>query len=80
VLLLDREWTGRPCRAFGGARVGALVPKPVEARHMCTVAFAILSNASRHASAGGHLSIRSVRTVVAARMVKSTSSRVYMID
>jgi hypothetical protein len=38
------------------------------------VALLIRSNASRHASAGGHLSIRSPNTDVAARTVKSTSS------
>lgn len=49
-------------------------PKPVVDMHICTVAFDMRSNASRHASAGGHFSIRSPRTEVAARMVKSTSS------
>lgn len=44
------------------------------ARHICTVALDILSNASRQASAGGHLSTRSPNTDVAARIVKSTSS------
>ncbi len=39
-----------------------------------TVALAVLSKASRHASAGGHLSMRSVKTDVAASIVKSTSS------
>lgn len=45
--------------------------------HICTVAFDMRSKASRHASAGGYLSIRSPRTEVAARIVKSTSSIVY---
>lgn len=48
--------------------------KPVVDMHICTVAFDIRSKASRHASAGGHFSIRSPRTEVAARIVKSTSS------
>lgn len=48
--------------------------KPVVDIHIATVAFDIRSNASRHASAGGHLSTISVSTEVAARMVKSTSS------
>ena len=51
--------------------------KPVVLMHIWTVALDIRSKASRHASAGGHLSIRSPRTDVAARIVKSTSSIVY---
>lgn len=51
-------------------------PNPVVERHIWTVALLMRSNASRHASAGGHLCIRSPRTEVAARTVKSTSSRV----
>lgn len=43
--------------------------------HIWMVALLIRSKASRHASAGGHLSIRSPRTEVAANTVKSTSSR-----
>jgi len=42
--------------------------------HICTVALDMRSNASRQASAGGHFSMRSPRTDVAARIVKSTSS------
>ena len=45
-------------------------------RHILTVALLMRSKASRQASAGGHLSMRSPRTEVAARTVKSTSSRV----
>ena len=44
--------------------------------HILTVALLMRSKASRQASAGGHLSMRSPRTEVAARTVKSTSSRV----
>lgn len=47
--------------------------------HILTVALLMRSKASRQASAGGHLSIRSPRTEVAARIVKSTSSRVYRL-
>jgi len=43
-------------------------------RHILIVALAMRSKASRQASAGGHLSMRSVRTDVAARTVRSTSS------
>lgn len=51
-------------------------PNPGVDIHICTVALLILSNASRQASAGGHFSIRSPRTDVAARTVKSKSSSV----
>lgn len=51
-----------------------LIGPRLPARHICTVALDIRSNASRQASAGGHLSTRSPRTDVAARIVKSTSS------
>jgi len=44
---------------------------------MLIVVLAMRSKASRHASAGRHLSMRSVRTDVAARTVRSTSSWVY---
>ena len=40
------------------------------------VALLMRTKASRQASAGGHFSIRSERTDVAMRMVKSTSSNV----
>jgi hypothetical protein len=52
-------------------------PKPVVDMHIWTVALLIRSNASRQASAGGHFCIRSPRTDVAAKTVKSTSSRVW---
>lgn len=45
-------------------------------RHIFTVALLRRSNASRHASAGGHLSARSSSTDVADKTVKSTLSRV----
>jgi hypothetical protein len=48
--------------------------------HIWTVALDMRSKASRHASAGGHFSIRSPRTEVAARIVKSTSSMVYFVS
>ncbi len=48
--------------------------------HILTVALLIRSKASRQASAGGHFSMRSPRTDVAARTVKSTSSRVYRLS
>lgn len=51
-----------------------LIGPRLPARHICTVALDMRSNASRQASAGGHLSTRSPRTDVAARIVKSTSS------
>jgi len=51
-------------------------PKPVVDMHIVIVAFAIRVKASRQASAGGQLDIRSVKTDVAARIVKSTSSSV----
>lgn len=54
--------------------------KPVVDMHIWTVALDMRSKASRHASAGGHFSIRSPRTEVAARMVKSTSSMVYFVS
>lgn len=66
-----------PRRAIGESPTGW--PNPVDERTICTVALLIRSNASRHASAGGHLSIKSPRTEVAARTVKSTSSRVYFV-
>lgn len=44
--------------------------------HILTVALLMRSKASRQASAGGHFSMRSPKTEVAARTVKSTSSRV----
>ena len=53
--------------------------KPVVDMHIWTVALDIRSNASRQASAGGHFSMRSPRTDVAARIVKSTSSIVYLL-
>ena len=49
-------------------------PKPVVDMHIWIVALLMRSKASRHASAGGHFSIRSPSTDVAARTVKSTSS------
>jgi len=52
-------------------------PKPVVDMHICTVALDMRSKASRQASAGGHFSMRSPRTEVAARIVKSTSSIVW---
>lgn len=55
-------WPGRTC------------PKPPVELAILIVALAVRSKASRHASAGGHFSMRSVRTEVAAKMVKSTSS------
>ena len=55
-------------------------PKPVVETHILTVALLIRSKASRQASAGGHFSMRSPRTEVAARTVKSTSSRVYRLS
>lgn len=51
-------------------------PNPGVDMHIWTVALLMRSKASRHASAGGHFSIRSPRTDVAARTVKSKSSRV----
>lgn len=51
-------------------------PKPVVDMHMLMVALAMRVKASRQASAGGQLTMRSVRTEVAARIVKSTSSSV----
>ena len=55
-------------------------PKPVVEPHILTVALLMRSKASRQASAGGHLSMRSPSTEVAARTVKSTSSRVYELS
>jgi hypothetical protein len=52
--------------------------KPVVDMHIWTVALDMRSKASRQASAGGHFSIRSPRTEVAAKIVKSTSSIVYL--
>lgn len=49
-------------------------PKPPLWLAILTVAFAVRSKASRQASAGGHLSIMSVKTDLAASIVKSTSS------
>lgn len=51
-------------------------PNPVVDRHIWTVALLIRSKASRQASAGGHLCIRSPSKDMAARTVKSTSSSV----
>ena len=62
---------------MGLCSCGRALPKPVVLLHIFTVALAIRSNASRQASAGGHLSMRSVSTEVAARIVKSTSSKSY---
>ena len=55
-------------------------PNPVVDMHIWTVALLIRWNASRHASAGGHFSIKSSKTEVAARTVKSTSSRVWLLS
>lgn len=55
-------------------RGGRTWPKPPVELAIRMVALAVRSMASRHASAGGHLSIRSAKTEVAARTVKSTSS------
>lgn len=57
-----------------------LEEKPEVVMHMVTVALDMRSNASRQASAGGHLETRSPRTEVAARIVKSTSSMVYAMS
>lgn len=51
-------------------------PKPVVDMHIVIVALAIRVKASLQASAGGQFDMRSVRTEVAASIVKSTSSRV----
>ena len=56
-----------------------LVLKPVVDIHIWTVALDMRLKASRQASAGGHFSIRSLRTDVAANIVKSTSSIVCAI-
>ena len=48
---------------------GGRLLKPVVRRTMFTVALAMRSNASRQVSAGGHFSVRLVRTVVAASTV-----------
>jgi hypothetical protein len=53
---------------------GSTCPKPPVELAILMVALAVRSKASRHASAGGHFSIRSVKTEVAASIVKSTSS------
>lgn len=50
-------------------------PKPVVDKHILIVALLIRTKASLHASAGGHFSIKSSSTDVAASTVKSTSSR-----
>ena len=60
----------------GGSSCSLPKPKPVVDMHIWTVALLIRWKASRHASAGGHFSIKSSSTEVAARTVKSTSSRV----
>lgn len=49
-------------------------PKPPFEVAIWMVALAVRSKASRHVSAGGHLSIMSVNTDFAASTVKSTSS------
>ena len=64
------------CLRDRGRRLGERVRNPVDDKTICTVALLIRSKASLHASAGGHLSIRSPRTEVAASTVKSTSSSV----
>lgn len=51
-------------------------PNPVVCSTIAMVALLIRSKASRHASAGGHFSIMSPSTDVAAKIVKSTSSSV----
>lgn len=56
---------------------GRTCPNPPVELAIRIVAFAVRSMASRQASAGGHFSLRSVKTDVAARTVKSTSSMVY---
>jgi hypothetical protein len=53
------------------------LPNPPVEFAILMVALAVRLKASRQASAGGHFSMRSVNTDVAARMVKSTSSRDY---
>lgn len=73
--LLDASFC--PCEYLLELRPWAEDEKPVVDMHICTVALDIRSKASRQASAGGHFSIRSPRTDVAARIVKSTSSIVY---
>lgn len=52
----------------------AVCPKPPVELAILMVALAVRSKASRQASAGGHLSIKSEKTDVAANIVKSTSS------
>jgi hypothetical protein len=52
------------------------LPKPVDLSTIEIVALLMRRKASRHASAGGHLTLRSVRTDVAIKTVKSTSSSV----
>jgi hypothetical protein len=68
------SWCGRLFECRRELRPWAEELKPVVDMHICTVALDIRSKASRHASAGGHFSMRSPSTEVAARMVKSTSS------
>jgi hypothetical protein len=59
----------------GGRRVCMTgEPKPPFEVAIWMVALAVRSKASRHVSAGGHLSIISVNTDFAASTVKSTSS------
>ena len=65
---------GKCCCDCGSER-NAWGPKPVVDMHIWMVALLMRSKASRHASAGGHLSMRSPRTEVAASTVKSTSSK-----
>lgn len=65
-------------RLVGGRRVcGIGEPNPPFEVAIWMVALAVRSKASRHVSAGGHLSIMSVNTDFAASTVKSTSSIVY---
>ena len=70
-------WDGRVAVCICGWPRSACGPNPVVVMHIWMVALLILSKASRHASAGGHFSIRSPKTDVAASTVKSTSSRVW---
>lgn len=54
-------------------------PKPPDALTILSVALTVRSKASRQASAGGHLSMKSENTEVAAKTVKSTSSMVWSL-
>ena len=69
-VLPDREGTDALLSVF------PLEPKPVVDMHILIVALLIRTKASLQASAGGHFSMRSFRTEVAASIVKSTSSSV----